>query len=129
MAWRVMAGGAISATTATIQTRSRASFMSTPAIIEDFQQLVDLGLPVALGAGMEGMRHAVLQVIAQDLLLDLVERGLYRADLGQHVDAVAVLLDHAGDAAHLALDAAKPRPLGLLQVLVHGLNHTPVGYR
>ncbi len=37
---------------------------------------------------MEGVRHAMLQVIAQRLLLDLVERGAHGADLRQHVDAV-----------------------------------------
>ena len=68
---------------------------------------------------MEGVRHAMLQVIAQRLLLDAVQRGAHGADLGQHVDAVAVLFDHAGDAAHLALDAAQPGKLGFLQFLVH----------
>ena len=38
---------------------------------------------------------------------DLVERGLDRADLREHVDAVAVVLDHALDAADLALDACR----------------------
>lgn len=68
-------------------------------------------------------------MVVQDFLLDLVERGAHRADLGQHIDAVAVLLDHAGDAAHLALDASEPGELGFLLLLVHDLNHTPVGYR
>ena len=70
----------------------------------------------------------VLQVIAERLLLDLVEGRAHGADLGQHVDAVAILLDHAGDAAHLALDAAEPGELGFLQSLIHALNYTPVGY-
>src|SRR5262245_42286801 len=104
-----MPGGAISATRATIHTRSRAAFMSTPSAVEHFEKLVDLCLPVAARAGMEGVRHAVLQMVAQDLLLDLVEGGPHCADLGQHVDAVAVFLDHAGDAAHLAFDAAEPQ--------------------
>jgi len=68
---------------------------------------------------MEGVRHAVLQVIVQDLLLDLVERGAHRADLVDDVDAVAVFLDHARHAAHLPFDAAKPRQLGFLQTLIH----------
>ena len=38
---------------------------------------------------------------------DLLERGLDRRDLGQDVDAVAVVLDHPLDAADLALDAAQ----------------------
>ena len=58
-------------------------------------------------------------VIAQDLLLDLVQRGAHGVDLGQHIDAVAVLLDHAQHAAHLALDPLQPRRHGLLCRIVH----------
>ena len=82
-------------------------------------QLVDLGLPLALVAAVESIGHAMLQVIAQRLLLDLVEGCAHGADLGQHVDAVAFLLDHARHAAHLAFDSAKPRELGFLQSLIH----------
>ena len=39
---------------------------------------------------------------------DLVERGLDRGDLGEDVDAVAVLLHHPLDAAHLTFDASQP---------------------
>src|SRR5216683_2600530 len=84
---------------------------SAAATVQHFQKLVDLGLPVAFAASMKGMRHAMLQVVAQRLLLDLVERRAHGADLGQHVDAVTLLLDHARHAAHLAFDAAKPRKL------------------
>jgi YHS domain-containing protein len=38
---------------------------------------------------------------------DLVKRRLSRADLRQHIDAVAVLLDHPRNAAHLAFDPAR----------------------
>src|SRR5207342_3164153 len=123
-----MPGGAISAIRATSQMRRRSRVMSAAPIVQHFQELVDLGLAVALVAGMEGVGHAVLQVIAQRLLLDAVERSAHGADLRQHVDAVAILLDHAGDAAHLALDAAEPGELGFLQSLIHALNYTPVGY-
>src|SRR3990167_6336899 len=102
---------------------------SPPPAIQHLEQFVDLGLAIVFGAGVEGVRHAVLQVVAERLLLDLVQGGTYRADLRQHVDAVALLLDHAGDAPHLALDAAKPGELGFLQSFVHDLNYTPVGYR
>ena len=64
-------------------------------------------------------RHAMLQVVAQGLLLDLVEGRAHGTDLGQHVDAVALFLDHARHAAHLAFDAAQARELGFLQPLVH----------
>jgi hypothetical protein len=89
-----------------------ASFaLSASTVVEDFQQFVDLGLTIALVAGMKGVRYAVLKVIAQDLLLDTVQRCTHGADLRQHIDAVAVFLDHAGDAADLALDAAEPGKL------------------
>jgi hypothetical protein len=39
-------------------------------------------------------------------------------DLGDHVDAVLVLVDHAGHAADLALDAAQAR---LQLLLLHGV--------
>ena len=48
---------------------------------------------------------AVARVLVEQAERDLVERGLDRADLGQDVDAVAVVLDHPLDAADLALDA------------------------
>lgn len=102
---------------------------SAPATIQYFQKLVDLDLPVALGAGVESVGHAVPQMVRQRLLLDPVEGGADGTDLGQHVDAVAVLLDHARDTAHLALDATEPGELGFLQSLIHGLNYTQVGYK
>ena len=40
---------------------------------------------------------------------DLVEGGLYRRDLCQDIYAVAVVRNHALDATHLALNAAKSR--------------------
>ena len=67
----------------------------------------------------ERVRHAMLQVVAQRLLLDLVERRPHRADLGQHVDAVALVLDHSRHAAHLAFDATEPRELGFFQSVIH----------
>ena len=51
-----------------------------------------------------GAHHAVPRVVVQQAERDLVERGLDGGDLRQDVDAVAVVLDHALDAAHLALD-------------------------
>ena len=78
---------------------------------------------------MEGVRHAMLQMISQRFLFDLVQCGANGADLGQHVDTVTFFLDHAGNTAHLPLDAAEASELRFLDSLVHDLNHTPVGYR
>lgn len=74
------------------------------------------------------MRHAMLQVVVQDLLLDFVERCPHRTDLVDDIDAVAVFLDHARHASDLTLDPAQPRELRLLYTFIHALNHTPVGY-
>lgn len=106
-----------------------ATWLLAPSAIQDFEQFVDLDLAVTLGAAMEGVRHTMLQMISQRLLFDLVQCGANGADLGQHVDAVAFFLDHAGNAADLALDAAEARELRFLDFLIHGLHHTPVGYR
>jgi hypothetical protein len=46
-------------------------------------------------------------MVAEHLLLDLAERGAHRPDLRDDVYAVAVVLDHAGDAADLAADAVE----------------------
>ena len=63
---------------------------------------------VGLVAGGDRVLDAMGDVVAQDLLLDAAQRGAHRGDLRHDVDAVAVLLDHAGEAAHLAFDAAQP---------------------
>lgn len=60
IAWAVRPGGASSATAAITQTRRRVRTMSAAAAVEHFQKLVDLGLPVAVAAGVEGVRHAML---------------------------------------------------------------------
>ena len=61
------------------------------------------GVPPARAAD-----DAVVGVVVEQAERDLVERGLDRADLRQHVDAVAVVLDHPLDAADLTLDPPEP---------------------
>ena len=60
-------------------------------------------------------------VVLEEPGADLLERGLDRGDLGEDVDAVAVLLDHPLDAAHLSLDAvqAPGQRLLVLGVAMH----------
>src|SRR5689334_7761601 len=62
-------------------------------------QLVDL-LDLLATVGLD---HAVAGVVVDEAQGDLVERRLDRGDLGEDVDAVALLLDHSRDAADLAL--------------------------
>src|SRR5205085_110648 len=58
--------------------------------------------------------RAVLEVIPQQLPPDAAQRLLHRRDLRDHVRAVAVLFHHLLQAAHLALDAAQPLQVGVL---------------
>src|SRR5262249_2343675 len=52
--------------------------------------------------------HAMPCMSVQQAQRDLVQRRLNSADLGQHVDAVTVVIDHPLDAPDLPLDAAQP---------------------
>jgi len=47
---------------------------------------------------------AVRGVIGKDFFLGTAKRGAHRGKLGHDVDAIAVVLDHASKAAHLAFD-------------------------
>jgi hypothetical protein len=58
-----------------------------------FQQLLCLDLRVGLVAGDERAGDTVADVVVEDLEGEALERGVDGADLGQDVDAVAVLLD------------------------------------
>ncbi len=54
------------------------------------------------------MFDAVCDVIPEDFFLKSPQSGANRGDLGDHVNAVAVLFHHAGEAPDLPLDAAEP---------------------
>jgi hypothetical protein len=56
-----------------------------------------------------GVDDAVGGVLVEQPQGDLVQRGLDGGDLGEHVDAVAVLVDHLLHAADLPLDAPQSR--------------------
>ena len=59
---------------------------------------------------------AIPRMVVEEPQRDLVERGLYRGNLGEHVDAVAVLVDHPLNAADLSLDAAQ----ALVELVLRG---------
>ena len=63
-----------------------------------------LGRALLVGAGPVPAHHTVRDVPVEQPERDLVERGLDGGDLRQDLDAVAVVVDHPLDAAHLALD-------------------------
>jgi L-alanine-DL-glutamate epimerase-like enolase superfamily enzyme len=77
------------------------------------------------------MRDAMRDVAAQDFLFHPAQCGAHRGDLRHDVDAIALVRDHAGQAAHLALDAAESferfRLAVLLVVLAHAVYIPPGG--
>lgn len=60
-----------------------------------------------------GVNDAVAHVVFQKLNGEAVEGLVDGGDLGEDVDAVDVLIDHAGDTAYLPFDAAQTFEVGL----------------
>lgn len=60
------------------------------------------------------VRHAVLDVVLQEDQPDLINRRFDGSDLGQDVDAVGVLSNHARDSADLPFDASDTGPGAIL---------------
>src|SRR5512133_2658196 len=83
--------------------------------VHHLEQLVDLGVAAAR---LDLLADAAADVAVEQPQRHLVEGGLDGRDLGDDVDAVLVLVDHAGHAADLALDAAQA---GLELLLVHAV--------
>src|SRR3569833_3264867 len=87
---------------------------------------------VGLGsAGLGGGDDAVAQVRLEQAQSDRLQRLRHRRDLGEDGDAVLLVLDHALQAAGLALDATESLEVLVLAVDVavlaraHGRNYTP----
>ena len=64
--------------------------------------------------------EAVPRVAVEQPERHLVERRLHGVDLGQDVDAVAVFLDHPGQASDLAFDAVEPCQHRSFGIRLHG---------
>jgi hypothetical protein len=74
----------------------------------DVHELFDLLPLLGLVARSDGVLNAMGDVIAQDLLFEPPEGGANGGNLRHDIDAVAILLDHARDATHLAFDPIQP---------------------
>src|SRR5688572_25054164 len=72
-----------------------------------------VGLPAA---GGRGLHEAVAHVLLEQAQGDRLESLRHRRDLGEDVDAVLLVLDHALQTAGLALDAAQPLEVVVLAV-------------
>ena len=75
-------------------------------------------LGLAVVAGLHRVGHAMAHVAVEHLDGHVLERGLSGGDLREDVDAIGVLVDHALQPAHLALDA----PQAVEDRLVVGLH-------
>ena len=73
----------------------------------------------------------VPQVVVEQLEGDALQGTRRRADLGEHIDAVGVVLDHPLQATNLALDAAEALEVHVLvggvATFEHGWEYTPSG--
>src|SRR6266508_2796371 len=95
------------------ETSSRSSFARVVPIIalpheagDGRDELLDLGIPFAL---LEALPDAVAHVVVEEAHADRLQGCRYRVELGEHVDAVLVLVDHPLQAADLPLDAPQSR--------------------
>ena len=69
----------------------------------------------------ECVRDTMGYVIAQNLLLDLMQGGPDGIDLRQDVHAIAILIHHPQQAADLPFDPLEPRDDGASRRVVHYL--------
>ena len=69
----------------------------------------------------------MLHMVREDLLLHDAQRSPRRAQLGDDIDAIAFVLDHAHDAADLTFDSGQPLHAGGMARIFHRLN-TFMGY-
>ena len=72
------------------------------------RSVADLAPLLGLVAGGDRVLDAMRRMIGEDLLLGAPQRGAHRRELRHDIDAIAVVLDHAREAAHLALDPFQP---------------------
>src|SRR5215218_3184571 len=87
------------------------------------EQLVRLRPHLRLVARGDRACDAVVDVVVEHLQAHVLECGHGGADLRQDVDAVALLLDHLLDPAHLPLDPAQPLADGIPVVPMRVLAH------
>src|SRR5207237_10767863 len=104
------------------EARRRRTSASLREAANGREELLRLLARSPLVTGGERLRHAVLDVVVEDRDGEALERGRDGAELGQDVDAVPVVVDHALDPPHLALDPVQAGDDGLLVLGV------PVGH-
>lgn len=94
---------------------------------ENLHKLGDFTPLIRCVAGHDRMLDAMLDVIVENCIFNFLERRLYCLDLVDDIDAIAVVRDHARDAANLALDAAQSHGSHFLDRVSHSGNIYPYG--
>ncbi len=97
---------------------------------QSLDRRVELANLLPSASRLDRFDDAVLGMVGEQLERDAFECGPGRVDLGEDVDAVAILLYHLLDASHLALNAPESRLDFLLvfRITWHAPNYTPYGY-
>jgi hypothetical protein len=86
---------------------------------QHFDDLGDLFALVLLVAAGDGVFDAMADVIAQDFFFGATQGRPHRRNLGEDVDTIAAVLNHAGQATNLAFYAFEPFQHGSLCVFLH----------
>jgi len=89
-------------------------------LVDHLDQLVVGGLGGVAVARADRLGGAVLEVVAHQLAADRAQGLLHGGDLHQDVRAVAVLLDHLLEAAHLPLDPPQALEIAILDPGIDG---------
>jgi hypothetical protein len=77
--------------------------------VEDGDQLLDLPATLNLVTRSRRIGNTMLDVILKHETFNARERRTHRLQLGDDVDAITVVLNHAHEATHLPFDACKAR--------------------
>ena len=82
--------------------------LSSLATRDDINQLGDFAALLGLVAGRDRIRNAVRRMVGKNFLFGTPQRRADRRKLCHDVDAIAIVIDHAGKPANLALDPPQP---------------------
>jgi|GEM_PF-5651814 len=104
-----------------LRTQDALVRLALSGAIEDAYQLFNLPFAFFLITGSNRISDAVAHVILEHETLHARQRSTRGLNLGDDVDAIAVVVNHAHQATHLPLDTGKPCTRALPGFWCHGL--------
>jgi hypothetical protein len=81
---------------------------SSLATRKDVNQLSDFTALLGLVAGCDRIRDAVRRMVSKNFLFGAPQRRANGRKLRHDIDAIAIVIDHAGKSEHLSLDPSQP---------------------